>query len=56
MARIQNMSDEELAKIWANLGQMTWANDEMYDSQSGTTMNNWAQNIYSEMCIRGLPR
>ncbi len=56
VAKLQAMSNEELSSVWDALGQITWNNDEMYDKGAGITMNEWAEDVYSEMCIRGLPR
>lgn len=54
-SKITGMSDEELTKIWEDLSVSTWPFDEMYDKGAGISMNDWAENIYGEMCIRGLP-
>lgn len=50
--KVTALADDELQRVWANL--------KGYDPRDlyapGVSMDEWASLVYSEMCIRDLPR
>lgn len=49
--KISKMSDDELNFVWKNLRRY----DPSEEYAPGVSMDDWAENIYSEMGNRGLP-
>jgi len=52
--KLNAMSDDDLRTVWRSLANSYWRSDEMFTDT--ISMNDWAQNVYAEMCRRNLPR
>ncbi len=50
--KVQGMGEDELLRTWKALKQ--YDPKELYDRETGVTMETWAETIYSEVSRRGL--
>ena len=52
--KIDNMSDDELKKVWDALQTQEWRKGDTWDWRGHVSMDTWAESIYSEISRRGL--
>lgn len=53
--KIDGMPDDQLTSVWRSLCRTEWGWYDLYDPGGGISMDEWAQNVESEMHRRGLP-